>query len=198
MYEKIKAEIERQLSAHDKVDHLESFEVGKAWNRGHRKALENLLSFIGSLEAEHKDLGEDMNIVFEAISSVCNTSKPEEFARHNETVYKVAMMAVSIAQGRESLEKELPQGLGEAAEMYKIGDKIRIKGSGAKGDIITNVYTSSEGRFYEFENSDDQPTNLNWELVKTDVEIAAEEYTKDDTLKPWRNLCKSAFKAGAK
>lgn len=50
--EKIRSEIERELSAHDNVDHLEAFEVGKAWNRGHRRALENLLSFIDSLPEE--------------------------------------------------------------------------------------------------------------------------------------------------
>lgn len=50
--EKLKEEIERQLSAHDNVDHLEAFEVGKAWNRGHREALENILSFINSLQQE--------------------------------------------------------------------------------------------------------------------------------------------------
>lgn len=50
--EKIRAEIERQLTAHDAVDHLDAFEVGKAWNRGHRKALDNLLSFLDTLEEE--------------------------------------------------------------------------------------------------------------------------------------------------
>lgn len=34
--------------------------------------------------------------------------------------------------------------------------------------------------------------------VSKDLDEAAEEYTKDDTLKPWRNLCKEAFKAGAR
>lgn len=50
--EKIRQEIERQISAHDNVDHLESFEVGKAWNRGHRKALESLLAFLDTLSDE--------------------------------------------------------------------------------------------------------------------------------------------------
>lgn len=50
--ELLRKEIERQLSAHDKVDHLEAFEVGKAWNRGHRQALKNILSFIDSLQQE--------------------------------------------------------------------------------------------------------------------------------------------------
>lgn len=50
--ELIRQEIERELSAHDKVDHLDAFEVGKAWNRGHRKALERLLSFLDTLPDE--------------------------------------------------------------------------------------------------------------------------------------------------
>lgn len=54
--DKLKAEIERQLSAHDKVDHLEAFEVGKAWNRGHRKALDNLLSFLDSFQQEQSEV----------------------------------------------------------------------------------------------------------------------------------------------
>ena len=54
--EKLIAEIERELSAHDKVDHLEAFEVGKAWNRGHRKALENIRSFINSLQQEQPEV----------------------------------------------------------------------------------------------------------------------------------------------
>ena len=57
--EKIRAEIERRLSAHDKVDHLEAQEVGKAWNRGHRGALESVLAFIDSLPEETDDGLED-------------------------------------------------------------------------------------------------------------------------------------------
>jgi len=56
--DKLKEEIERQLSAHDKVDHLYAFEVDKAWNRGHRTALENILSFVDSLRKEQVDMGE--------------------------------------------------------------------------------------------------------------------------------------------
>lgn len=51
--EKIRQEIEKELSAHDKVDHLEAFEVGKAWSRGHKAALETLKSFIDSLPDEN-------------------------------------------------------------------------------------------------------------------------------------------------
>jgi len=59
----IKTEIDALLSAHDKVDHLEAFEVGKAWNRGHKQALENLKSFIDSLQQEQpsEDLEEAAN-----------------------------------------------------------------------------------------------------------------------------------------
>ena len=49
------AEIEQELSAHDKVDHLEAQEVGKAWNRGHRRALEDILEFITSLQQEQQE-----------------------------------------------------------------------------------------------------------------------------------------------
>ena len=103
MYEKILAEIER-LRRKNHIDADNGCNEDEC--SGYELCLDNLLSFIESLEAEHKDLGEDMNIVFSAISKVCNTLKPEEFARYNETVYKVAMMAVAIAQGRKSLEKE--------------------------------------------------------------------------------------------
>ena len=34
--------------------------------------------------------------------------------------------------------------------------------------------------------------------MKAELEKVAEEYVKDDTLKPWRNLCKEAFMAGAR
>ena len=47
--DKLIAEIERKLSAHDEVDHLEAQEVGKAWNRGNRRAYENLNEFINEL-----------------------------------------------------------------------------------------------------------------------------------------------------
>ena len=57
----LRKEIERELSAHDKVDHLEAFEVGKAWNRGHRCALENLLSFIASLQQEQLSLPDNLD-----------------------------------------------------------------------------------------------------------------------------------------
>ena len=39
---------------------------------------------------------------------------------------------------------------------------------------------------------------LGEEPVSEDLEIAAELYTLDDSIKPWRNLTKEAFKAGAK
>ena len=61
--EKLIAEIERELSAHDKVDHLEAFEVGKAWNRGHRKALENIRSFINSLQQEQPEVDLEREII---------------------------------------------------------------------------------------------------------------------------------------
>lgn len=50
---------------------------------------------------------------------------------------------------------------------FKVGDRIRIVGSGAKGDVITNIYLNEENEwYYEFSNSDDAPINWNWELVE--------------------------------
>lgn len=54
--DKLIAEIKRELSALDKVDHLEAQEVGKAWSRGHRRALEEMLDFITSLQQEQSEL----------------------------------------------------------------------------------------------------------------------------------------------
>jgi len=54
--DKLITEIERELSAHDKVDHLEAFEVGKAWNRGNKRALEDILDFIVSLQQEQPEM----------------------------------------------------------------------------------------------------------------------------------------------
>ena len=65
----LRKEIERELSAHDKVDHLEAFEVGKAWNRGHRCALENLLSFIASLQQEQLSLPDHLDEAADAYYS---------------------------------------------------------------------------------------------------------------------------------
>ena len=53
--EKLIAEIKQELSAHDKVYHLEAQEVGKAWSRGHRRALEEMLDFITSLQQEQQE-----------------------------------------------------------------------------------------------------------------------------------------------
>ena len=90
--DKLIAEIERELSAHDKVDHLEAFEVGKAWNRGHRKALENIRSFITSLQQEKPegDLEKDIdryirpkcNYFYQGGSGYVHEKDVKEIAQH--------------------------------------------------------------------------------------------------------------------
>ena len=107
MYEEIKAEIEHRIKEwQGKLDTIAG--IDRHFGKGVICEYESFLFFIESLEKEiiHKDLGEDMNIVFNAISKVCNTMKPEEFARYNETVYKVAMMALAIKDSTKSLEKK--------------------------------------------------------------------------------------------
>ena len=54
---------------------------------------------------------------------------------------------------------------------------------------ITNKYRLNLIRAIEY---------LQEEPVSEDLEKAAELYTLDDNIKPWRNLTKEAFKAGAK
>ena len=49
---------------------------------------------------------------------------------------------------------------------FGVGDRIRLRGSSAKGDIIRSVYDTGNGRFYEFVNSNDAPVDLDWELVE--------------------------------
>ena len=49
----------------------------------------------------------------------------------------------------------------------KLGDRIRIKGSTTKGDIVTNIYQAGDGNtYFEFMNSDDAPADDRWELVE--------------------------------
>lgn len=63
----------------------------------------------------------------------------------------------------EEMENETP---------FKIGDRIRVRGTDVKGDIITNIYKSESGNlYYEFKNSDDAPvyastSGVEWELVQ--------------------------------
>ncbi len=80
--EQIKAEIERELSAHDKVDHLEAYEVGKAWSRGHRQALEGILSFLDSLPDEKPSEDLDFQVFAKEMDAVFNL--PKEVTENTE------------------------------------------------------------------------------------------------------------------
>lgn len=91
--EKLKKNIERQLSAHDNVDHLEVFEVGKAWNRGHRKALENILSFIDSLQQEQPEVGLENEIDEKWDEFVSSEGEREDFTRIARHFYELGLKA---------------------------------------------------------------------------------------------------------
>ena len=62
----------------------------------------------------------------------------------------------------EEMEDEAP---------FKIGDRIRVRGTNVKGAVITNIHKSETGNlYYEFKNSDDAPvyastSGVEWELV---------------------------------
>lgn len=56
----------------------------------------------------------------------------------------------------------------ESEQYFKVGDRVRRKGTNVKGDVITNIYESGGITMYEFENSDDAPQSFDWELVESE------------------------------
>jgi hypothetical protein len=66
----------------------------------------------------------------------------------------------------------------EPETKFKIGDRIRLKGTTVKGDTIIRIYTSEVGNaYFEFKNSSDASADLDWELVEEPKKCM---YTKDD------------------
>lgn len=77
--EKLIAVIERKLSVHDEADHLEAQEVGKAWNRGHRRALEDILAYIIVLQQEQqKRIAEVSEMIELAVGCLFDRVKKED------------------------------------------------------------------------------------------------------------------------
>lgn len=60
----IREEIKKKLSALTQAERFNSFEMEKAWSRGHRKALEDLLRFLDTIkdnpEQQFRDLVREM------------------------------------------------------------------------------------------------------------------------------------------
>ena len=131
----IRAEIERELSAHDKVDHFEAFEVEKAWNRGHRRALEDILSFIDSLpgEAAPKE-SDDLDEAAEEYALNCVCAGPYN------SIGKYGFMAGAIWQQLKmmegAVEGEITKDIHNLLHVksgplpmpseFKFGDKVKI------------------------------------------------------------------------
>ena len=66
---------------------------------------------------------------------------------------------------------------------FKVGDRIRLQGTTAIGDAITNIYTAEDDKVYfEFENSDDALADLDWELVEWSKKCmySNDNYTDED------------------
>lgn len=71
----------------------------------------------------------------------------------------------------------------EPETKFKIGDRVKIKGRTAKGDVITNIYQAEDGNtYFEFENSDDAPADCDWELVEEPKKcmFIKEEFSEED------------------
>lgn len=71
----------------------------------------------------------------------------------------------------------------EPETKFKIGDRIRLKGTTVKGDTIIKIYTSEVGNtYFEFKNSDIASADLDWELVEEPKKcmFTKEEFTKGD------------------
>ena len=71
----------------------------------------------------------------------------------------------------------------EPKQKFNVGDRIRLKGTTAKGDVITNIYKAEDGNtYFEFENSDDALANKDWELVEEPKKClySKDNYTEED------------------
>lgn len=76
--------------------------------------------------------------------------------------------------------EEIKGNDGRISPKFKVGDVIRIKGSGAKGDMITNIYTNEQGfECFEFVKSNDRRIcDCDWELVQPETEKSDHKLTE--------------------
>ena len=130
----------------------------------------------------------------EKISKSINPFFPDEYGKNSEYEAGRLAMATQILQYIDSMQEE---------PKFNIGDRIRLKGTTAKGDVITNIYQAEDSNtYFEFENSDDALADKDWELVKEPKKCmyAQPDYTNGDRLvlcEDCNELCKYNQKTAA-
>ena len=98
---------------------------------------------------------------------------------------KVMGVRTDFADGQKGVLTELLSFIDSMQKecKFKVGDRIRLQGTTAIGDVITNIYTAEDDKVYfEFENSDDALADLDWELVEWSKKCmyANDNYTYED------------------